>query len=168
MSAALVERADRAPHSAYGRHVDTTDLIGTIVQLSVPLVAGVLAWLLRSLGVFLQERSKENILLLYSDRLRAEVQDYIEDASTITTGELAPFRRPDSDGGERITDAELRTYARLISRRLLSEGAGQAWLSRLADVLGIPVASEAMEAKVARTVISEVRRQEDLRRPRFT
>lgn len=149
--------------------MDTTDLLSTVIQLLIPLVAGLLAWFLRALQSYLRGKEEESILFVFAQRLRAEVADYIEDAALISTGELEAFRRPDSDGGARITDAELREYSRIIARKLLSEGAGEPWLERAAKLLGTASQGGSMEAKVARAVVSEYRAREDvakLARPR--
>lgn len=141
--------------------MDTTDLIGTIVELTIPLVAGVGLFFLRHLSTWLKAKEEENVGFFFAANLAREVNDYIDDAASVAVGELAEFRRPESEGGHRITDRELNRYAKAIAAKLLREAAGESWLQRGARVLGVGVQSPALQAKVERTVKRHIRARED-------
>lgn len=144
--------------------MDFSDFLPHLIELAVPFVSGTLIYFLTKLTTFFNSRTETNIAWDFASRFSYLVEDYIEDAATMTSGDLAHFRRPGSDGGERITDAELDLFARSIARRLLVEGAGVPWMERGFKLLGAKGAQpdDVVAAQhTVRKVKTAIRRRED-------
>lgn len=140
-----------------------SDLIATLITAAVTALfgaGGVGVYALRMLSRWLDMKDGAGWDVL--TRLVTEIDDYIEDAAVIATGDLAAFRRPESEGGVAVTDDELQIYSRAIARKLL-DGAGEPWMQRLMDLFGSRDRND-LQASVARKVVRRIREREDFTR----
>lgn len=119
----------------------TETLLPLLATALIPLLAAGLGYLiqagtraLRGVADDAESSAMAKLAASVGDRVLSAIDLAIDDAASQTQGTLAKFRRPESDGGERITAAEWQ-MARLELAASVAAGFGRPWLERFLTVM---------------------------------